>query len=134
MQKPVEVLKQYIRFPSVSTDPAYTEGMLGARKFVTGLLEQLGFAVEVIDTDLHPILLADRIGDPTWPHVVIYGHYDVQPPDPLDLWQSDPFEPIIKEDIMNKWNTTTPKGDRTNLINYFINNKLKELVDNLGDF
>ncbi|MEC7288088.1 MAG: peptidase M20, partial [Verrucomicrobiota bacterium] len=63
MQKPVEVLKEYIRFPSVSTDPAYTEGMIGARKYVTSLLEQLGFAVEVVETDLHPILFADRIGD-----------------------------------------------------------------------
>ncbi len=44
MQKPIEVLKEYIRFPSVSTDPAYAEGMLGARRFATGLLEQLGFA------------------------------------------------------------------------------------------
>ena len=57
MQKPVEVLKEYIRFPSVSTDPAYIEGMIGARKFVAGLLEQLGFAVEVVETDLYPILL-----------------------------------------------------------------------------
>ena len=58
MQKPLEVLKEYIRFPSVSTDPAYTEGMIGARKFVTGLLKQLGFTVEVVETDLHPLLSA----------------------------------------------------------------------------
>ena len=74
MQKPIEVLKEYIRFASVSTDPAYAEGMLGARRFATGLLEQLGFVVEVVETELHPILLADRIGDPTWPHIVTVSY------------------------------------------------------------
>jgi acetylornithine deacetylase/succinyl-diaminopimelate desuccinylase-like protein len=97
MQKPIEVLKEYIRFPSVSTDPAYAEGMLGARRFATGLLEQLGFVVEVVETELHPILLADRIGDPAWPHIVIYAHYDVQPADPFSLWTNDPFDPTERD-------------------------------------
>ena len=110
MQKPIEILKDYIRFPSVSTDPVYTEGMLGARKFVTGLLEQLGFTVEVVDTDLHPILLADRIGDPTWPHIVIYGHYDVQPADPFDLWTDDPFNPIERDDRLYGRGAADNKG------------------------
>jgi len=51
--------------------------------------------VEVVRTDLHPIVLAHRGGDPRWPHVVIYGHYDVQPADPLDLWRTPAFEPTI---------------------------------------
>ena len=110
MQKPIEILKEYIRFPSVSTDPVYTEGMLGARKFVTGLLEQLGFTVEVVDTDLHPILLADRIGDPTWPHIVIYGHYDVQPADPFDLWTDDPFNPTERDDRLYGRGAADNKG------------------------
>ena len=82
MRHPVEALKEYIRFPSVSTDPAYAEGMRGAREYAASLLEQLGFTVEVVATDLHPILLAERLGSPDWPHVVLYGHYDVQPADP----------------------------------------------------
>lgn len=92
---PLDALKDYIRFSSVSTDPAYAEGMLGARNYVQGLLEQLDFKVEVVETELHPILLAERHGDPSWPHVVIYGHYDVQPADPFELWTSDAFEPTV---------------------------------------
>ena len=67
---PLETLKTYTRFPSVSTDPAYAEGMQGARDFMTSLLEKLGFEVELVETDLHPILYAERISNPdpgrTW--------------------------------------------------------------------
>jgi acetylornithine deacetylase/succinyl-diaminopimelate desuccinylase-like protein len=97
MIDPIDTLKKYIRFPSVSTDPAYADGMLGARNYAQQLLEQLGFKVEVVETDLHPILLAERFGQPDWPHVVLYGHYDVQPADPFELWQSPPFEPELRD-------------------------------------
>ncbi len=97
MINPLEALKEYIRFPSVSTDPAYGDGMVGARSYAKGLLEQLGFEVEVVKTELHPILYAERFGDPAWPHIVIYGHYDVQPADPFHLWTSEPFEPEVRE-------------------------------------
>ena len=93
MLDPIEALKEYIRFPSVSTDPAYADGMKGAREYATGLLQDIGFTVEVVETALHPILLAERFGDPAWPHIAIYGHYDVQPADPFELWTSEPFEP-----------------------------------------
>lgn len=94
---PLETLQAYTRFPSVSTDPAYADGMAGAREFAAGLLCELGFTVEVVETALHPILYAERIGDPDWPHVVLYGHYDVQPADPFNRWSSDPFEPVLRE-------------------------------------
>ena len=93
MFDPLQTLKDYIRFPSVSTDPAYAEGVKGAREYAVGLLQKLGFDVEVVATDLHPIILAERLGNPEWPHIAIYGHYDVQPADPFDLWTSKPFEP-----------------------------------------
>ncbi len=79
----VTTLIEYLRFPSVSTDSNYSEGMQGARNYISGQLEVLGFSVENIKTNLHPILLAERHGDPEWPHVVLYGHYDVQPADPF---------------------------------------------------
>jgi len=91
----VEKLKEFIRFPSVSTDSKFKEGMAGSQRFVSELLGSLGFKVEVVETDIHPIVLASRGGDPSWPHVVIYGHYDVQPADPLALWKTPPFEPTI---------------------------------------
>ena len=93
MFDPVDKLKEFVRHPSVSTDPKYRDGMRGAQEFVSGLLRSLGFAVEVVKIGLHPIILAQREGDPSWPHVIIYGHYDVQPPDPLGLWKTPPFEP-----------------------------------------
>jgi acetylornithine deacetylase/succinyl-diaminopimelate desuccinylase-like protein len=59
-------------------------------------LEKIGFRVEVVPTALHPIILAERGGDKSWPHIIIYGHYDVQPADPLDKWTSPAFEPVIR--------------------------------------
>ncbi|MDD2764202.1 MAG: M20/M25/M40 family metallo-hydrolase [Opitutaceae bacterium] len=97
MFDPVEKLKEFVRHPSVSTDSKYREGMRGAQEFVSGLLRSLEFVVEVVKTDLHPIILAQRAGEPNWPHVIIYGHYDVQPPDPLNLWQTPPFEPVERD-------------------------------------
>lgn len=96
MFDPVEKLKEFIRHPSVSADPAFKEGMKGALDFASGLLTSIGFNVEVVKTDLHPIILATRGENPAWPHVVIYGHYDVQPADPLNLWKSPAFEPEIR--------------------------------------
>jgi acetylornithine deacetylase/succinyl-diaminopimelate desuccinylase-like protein len=95
MFDPVEKLKEFIRHPSVSTDSKYRDGMRGAQEFVSGLLRSLGFSVDVVSTELHPIIFAQRGGDPTWPHVVIYGHYDVQPADPLNLWKTPAFEPTL---------------------------------------
>ena len=96
MFDPLEKLKEFIRHPSVSTDPRFADGMRGAQEFVAGLLGSLGFQVEVVKTALHPIILARRGGDPSWPQVIIYGHYDVQPSDPLNLWQSPAFEPVVR--------------------------------------
>lgn len=95
MYDPVEKLKEFIRHASVSTDPKAKDGMRGAQEFVSGLLKSLGFAVDVVHTDLHPVIFAQRGGDTKWPHVVVYGHYDVQPADPLNLWKTPAFEPTI---------------------------------------
>jgi acetylornithine deacetylase/succinyl-diaminopimelate desuccinylase-like protein len=111
MLDPIETLKDYIRFPSVSTDPAYADGMKGARDYASGLLKELGFTVEIVDAGgVHPIILAERFGDPAWPHIAIYGHYDVQPADPFELWTSEPFEPEIREGRMYGRGTADNKG------------------------
>lgn len=93
---PLKILEAYARFPSVSTDPAYAEGMEGARAFVCEQLAALGFSVESVKTPLHPIILAERKGAANAPHVVVYGHYDVQPADPFELWETPPFEPTVR--------------------------------------
>jgi acetylornithine deacetylase/succinyl-diaminopimelate desuccinylase-like protein len=96
MFDPVAKLQEFIRYPSVSADSAFKEGMVGAREFTAGLLRSLGFQVELVHTKLHPVVFAERHGRPEWPHVVIYGHYDVQPADPLNLWETPAFEPAIR--------------------------------------
>ena len=97
MFDPDEKLKEHLPFPSVSTDYKFKEGMDGSRRFLEGLFTGMGLGVEVVNTPIHPIVLARREGNPEWPHVLIYGHYDVQPADPLGEWQSDPFDPVVKD-------------------------------------
>lgn len=97
MFDPIEAIKDFVRHPSVSTDPQFAAGMEGARNYVVGLLREMGLDVEIIPTPLHPVVLAKRLGNPEWPHVVIYGHYDVQPADPLELWDTPAFEPTIRD-------------------------------------
>ena len=90
LENPVEALKAYVAHPSVSADSSFSAGVVGARECACSMLKELGFSVDLVDTPIHPIIVATR-GDPSWPGIVIYGHYDVQPPDPVNLWTSDPF-------------------------------------------
>lgn len=96
MKDPVELLSEYIAHASVSTDPNAKEGMRGAIGFATERLKELGFTVEEVPTPLHPILLAERLTSPEDPHVLIYGHYDVQPSDPDKLWTTPPYQAEIR--------------------------------------
>lgn len=91
LQDPVEALRRYVAHPSVSADSSFASGVTGARDCACTMLKELGFSVDLVDTPIHPIIVATR-GEPSWPGIVIYGHYDVQPPDPLGLWTSDPFD------------------------------------------
>lgn len=110
MFDPVEKLKEFVRHASISADPSAKEGMKGAREFVAGLLTSIGFSTEIVPTALHPIILAQRGGQPEWPHVIIYGHYDVQPADPLDLWQTSPFDPQVRGHRIYGRGTADNKG------------------------
>jgi acetylornithine deacetylase/succinyl-diaminopimelate desuccinylase-like protein len=83
-----------MRVPSISTDPAFASECRRAATMLADELSALGFAARVADTAGHPIVVAHHPG--TGPHVLFYGHYDVQPAEPLDLWRSDPFVPRIE--------------------------------------
>ncbi len=107
---PLSLLKSYLKCPSVSADPAYMQGMADARAVLIDAFNRIGLDVEEVPTDLHSIILAQRKGDSSWPHVVIYGHYDVQPPDPLELWSSDPFEPQLIDGCMVARGAADNKG------------------------
>ncbi|MGA8030314.1 MAG: dipeptidase [Bryobacteraceae bacterium] len=91
-------LLELLRIPSVSTLPEHKEDVARAARFVAGSLEHAGLEnVEVIGTEKHPLVYADWLHAPGKPTVLCYGHYDVQPPDPLELWKSPPFEPSIRD-------------------------------------
>ncbi|MGV6871561.1 dipeptidase [Pseudochelatococcus sp. B33] len=90
----LERLFAFLRIASISTDPAHAEECRRAAEHVKAELEGLGFAAGVHPTKGHPVVLGHQAGAGK-PHVLFYGHYDVQPVDPLDLWESPPFEPHI---------------------------------------
>ncbi|MCG8326414.1 MAG: dipeptidase [Chitinophagales bacterium] len=94
----LEELFDLLRIPSVSADPAYKGDVVKTAEFVAESLRKAGADnVEVCPTAGYPIVYAEKIIDPSKPTVLVYGHYDVQPPDPMDLWESGPFEPVIKK-------------------------------------
>jgi len=94
----LDELKDFLRIPSVSADSRYKGDVARAAEFVREALIRAGAdTVEICPTPGHPIVYGEKIIDPNLPTVVVYGHYDVQPADPLDLWDSPPFEPVIKD-------------------------------------
>ena len=92
----LEQLKEYLRIPSISTDPAYADDVHRCAGFVRERLEAAGLEAEIIETAGHPLVYGEWLGAPGRPTVLFYGHYDVQPVDPLDEWRNDPFEPTIE--------------------------------------
>ena len=90
-------LFELLKIPSVSADPKYKNDVKKTAEFLFNEFNNLKLDnVEVIETEGHPIVYAEKIINPELPTVLVYGHYDVQPADPLDLWESGPFEPVIK--------------------------------------
>lgn len=88
-----------LRIPSISAQPAHAADCVRAAEWVRDAFAGLGFAAELRPTKGHPVVLAHHPGPPDYrgPHILFYGHYDVQPPDPLALWTSPPFEPQLVE-------------------------------------
>jgi len=97
-QRYLDELLDLLRIPSISADSKYKEEVMHTATFIKESLEKAGADnVELCSTGGYPIVYAEKIIDPNLPTVCVYGHYDVQPPDPLDLWESGPFEPVIKK-------------------------------------
>ncbi|MCM4167071.1 Succinyl-diaminopimelate desuccinylase [Arenibacter antarcticus] len=93
----INELIELLKMPSVSADPAFSQDVLNTADAVKSALLEAGCdTVEICETKGYPIVYGEKIIDPTLPTVLVYGHYDVQPADPIDLWDSPPFEPVIK--------------------------------------
>jgi len=106
----LEELKDYIRIPSISTDPAYKAEVLRAAAFLEGKLREAGLETEQIQTKGNPLVYAEWLGAPGKPTILFYGHYDVQPADPLELWRNPPFEPTVEGDKLVARGSTDDKG------------------------
>ena len=97
-QRFLDELFNLLKIPSVSADSAFAQDVINAANTVSQSLADAGCDfVEVCETTGYPIVYAEKITDPALPTVLVYGHYDVQPSDPIELWASAPFEPVIKE-------------------------------------
>ncbi|MBV9433080.1 MAG: M20/M25/M40 family metallo-hydrolase, partial [Hyphomicrobiales bacterium] len=93
----IERLFAFLRIPSVSTDPAYKEHCVTAAEHLKADVASIGFDASVRPTKGHPVVLGHAKYGGKRPHMLFYGHYDVQPVDPLNLWKSPPFEPRVAE-------------------------------------
>src|SRR6202140_3484324 len=104
-------LKEFVRIPSISTLPEHRPDIDRAASFVADGLRKVGMEnVELIATGKHALVYADWMHAPGKPTVLCYGHYDVQPPDPLDLWITPPFEPTIRDGNLYARGSADDKG------------------------
>ena len=109
-QRYVQELSDFLRIPSVSTDSAHAADIRKAADWLLDKLAGLGFLTELHETGGHPIVFAHRLSNPDLPTLLIYGHYDVQPPDPLDEWVTPPFSPDIRDGYIYARGATDNKG------------------------
>ena len=104
--------KQFLSIPSISTDSKYAKEIHNAANWLVNYLKNLGFdKTQLLETKKHPIVYGENLkAGSEAPTILIYGHYDVQPPDPLEEWNSPPFEPIIKNDCLYARGASDMKG------------------------
>ena len=107
----INELKDFLRIQSISTLPNHRKDMIKGAVFVADSLKEAGMNnVKVIGTNGHPLIFAEWLKAPGTPTVLVYGHYDVQPVDPVELWDSPPFEPTIKDGKIYARGATDDKG------------------------
>jgi len=107
----LDELKTFLRIPSVSTLPEHVPDVRRAAEFVADSMKTAGLEnIEIIATAKHPLVYADWLHAPGKPTVLCYGHYDVQPPDPLDEWISPPFEPVVRDGNLYARGSADDKG------------------------
>jgi acetylornithine deacetylase/succinyl-diaminopimelate desuccinylase-like protein len=130
----LEELLDLLRIPSVSADPAFKQEVQKAADFVAGKMKAAGAdAVEVISTPGHPIVYGEKMIDPKLPTVLVYGHYDVQPADPVDLWHSGPFDPVIKKTKLHPQGAIYARGSADDKGQFYMHLKAFEAMQASGE-
>ena len=129
----LEELFSLIRIPSISADPAYASHMHAAAQAVADELKTAGCThTELCPTAGYPIVYGEKIIDPALPTVLVYGHYDVQPPDPLDLWDTPPFEPEIRKTNLHPEGAIFARGACDDKGQMFMHIKAFEVMEQNG--
>lgn len=100
----------FLRFPSISTDDAYSEKLGECAHWLVEKLNGIGLEAQLVSTAGHPVVWAKNKHQPGRKTVMLYGHYDVQPPDPIELWDSPPFDPVLKDGYVFARGATDNKG------------------------
>jgi acetylornithine deacetylase/succinyl-diaminopimelate desuccinylase-like protein len=106
----LEDFYSFLRFPSISTDDQYAERLAECAHWLVKKLTSIGLETQLVTTPGHPVVWSHNQHRPGRRTVLIYGHYDVQPPDPLELWDSPPFEPVLKDGYVFARGATDNKG------------------------
>jgi acetylornithine deacetylase/succinyl-diaminopimelate desuccinylase-like protein len=124
----LEEYYSFLRFPSVSTDDQYKKKLEDCARWLVNKLTSIGLETQLVPTRGHPIVWARNKHQPGRRTVLIYGHYDVQPPDPLELWDSPPFEPVLKNGYVFARGATDNKGQ---ILSHILG--IQETIEQSGD-
>jgi len=128
-QRYVDELFELLRIASISADPAYKDEVLKCADSVADFLKKAGAdSVEVCPTEGYPVVYGEKMLDPKLPTVLVYGHYDVQPPDPLDLWKKPPFEPYIEKTELHPEGAIFARGSADDKGQFFMHIKAFEAM------
>ena len=123
----------FLKIPSISADPKYKNDVAKAAEWVQNALVEVGcINAEIIPTPGHAIVYGEHLIDENLPTVLVYGHYDVQPPDPVDLWESPPFEPVIKNTDLHPQGAIFARGACDDKGQMFMHIKAFEVMKKQG--
>lgn len=130
----IEELKELLRIPSVSADPQYKDDVKKVAEKVKEWLIKAGVDyAEVCPTNGHPVVFAEKKSNPNAPTIIVYGHYDVQPPDPIELWDSPPFEPVIKKTSIHPQGAIFARGACDDKGQTMMHMKALEMMNTLNE-
>ena len=127
----INELIEILKIPSISADPTYKTDVLNCAEAVAKALKNAGADnIEICDTAGYPIVYGEKIIDTNMPTILVYGHYDVQPADPLELWTSGPFEPVIKKTDIHPQGAIFARGSCDDKGQFYMHIKAFELMMN----